>query len=147
MISRNSFCPNSSQHCGTLSLRSRSCRPLGKISGNWNALPYTTMPSMLDYQSFRSTIRGLTPSLCSSLPWARFFFPPSAPYLCLLITVLHPYYKLDYIKLSQGGAEEQAMEHLGGNPNAKNWQDEVLKIVEKSVSINSQSGFPMHMKQ
>jgi hypothetical protein len=105
------------------------------------------MPSMLDYQSFRSTIRGLTLSLCSSLPWARFFFPPSTPYLHLLITVLHPYYKLNYIKLSWGSAEEQAMERLGGNPNAKNWQDEALKIVEKTVSINSQSGFPTCMKQ
>jgi hypothetical protein len=72
---------------------------------------------------------------------------PSAPYLCLLITVLHPYYKLNYIKLSWGGAEEQAMERLRGNPNAKNWQDKALKIVEKTGSINSQSGFPMHMKQ
>jgi hypothetical protein len=64
-----------------------------------------------------------------------------------LITVLHPYYKLDYIKLSWGGAEEQALECLEGNPNAKNWQDEALKIVEKTVSINSQSGSPIHMKQ
>ena len=37
-----------------------------------------------------------------------------------LIIVLHPYYKLDYIKLSWGGAEEQAIEHLEGNPFAKN---------------------------
>jgi hypothetical protein len=55
-----------------------------------------------------------------------------------MITVLHPYYKLDYIKLSWGGAEKQAIERLEGNPNAKNWQDEALKIVEKTVSVESQ---------
>jgi hypothetical protein len=60
-----------------------------------------------------------------------------------LIKVLHPYYKLNYIKLSWGGADEQAMERLGGNPFAKNWQDEALKVVEKMVSVDSQLWFPI----
>jgi hypothetical protein len=64
-----------------------------------------------------------------------------------LIIVLHPYYKLDYIRLSWGGAEEQAIECLGGNPFAKNWQDKVLKVVEKMVSVDSQSGFTSHTKR
>ena len=66
-----------------------------------------------------------------------------------LIIALHPYYKLDYIKLSWGGAEEQAAERLKGNPYAKNWQDEALKVVEKTVSVNSQSesSSPSHTKQ
>ena len=66
-----------------------------------------------------------------------------------LIIVLHSYYKLDYIKLSWGGAEEQAAERLKGNPYAKNWQDEALKVVEKTVSVNSQSesSSPSHTKQ
>ena len=51
--------------------------------------------------------------------------------------VLHPYYKLDYIKLSWGGADEQVAEHLEGNPYAKNWQDEALKVVEKMVSVDT----------
>jgi hypothetical protein len=54
-----------------------------------------------------------------------------------LIIVLHPYYKLDYIKLSWGGAEEQELECWEGNMFAKNWQDEALKIVEKMVSLDS----------
>jgi hypothetical protein len=55
----------------------------------------------------------------------------------MFFIVLHPYYKLDYIKLSWGGAEEQAIERREGNPFAKNWQDEALKIVEKTVSVDS----------
>ena len=51
--------------------------------------------------------------------------------------VLHPYYKLDYIKMSWGGAEEQNIERLGGNQNTKNWQDEALKVVERTVSVAS----------
>ena len=51
-----------------------------------------------------------------------------------LFTVLHPYYKLAYIKLAWGGPEEQAAEIAAGNPNAKDWQDEALQIVERAVS-------------
>ena len=47
--------------------------------------------------------------------------------------VLHPYYKLAYIKLSWGGPEEQAAEIEQGNPLAKDWHDEAKKIVEKTV--------------
>ena len=47
--------------------------------------------------------------------------------------VLHPYYKLTYIKLSWGGPEEQAAEIEKGNPLAKDWHDEARKIVEKMV--------------
>ena len=48
--------------------------------------------------------------------------------------VLHPYYKLTYIKLLWGGPEEQAAEIEAGNRNAKDWQDEAKKMVEKTVS-------------
>jgi len=78
------------------------------------------------------------------LALGMFFVSPLASTLCLclLIIVLHPYYKLNYIKLSWGGAEEQATERLEGNPWAKNWQDEALKVVEKTVSVNFQSSLP-----
>lgn len=49
-------------------------------------------------------------------------------------TVLHPYYKLAYIKHAWGGPEEKEAEIAAGNPHAKDWQDEALKIVEKTVS-------------
>jgi tmRNA-binding protein len=49
--------------------------------------------------------------------------------------VLHPYYKLDYIKLKWGGAKEQEEEHKKGNLDAKDWQDEARKILENTVSI------------
>jgi hypothetical protein len=34
---------------------------------------------------------------------------------------LHPYYKLDYIKMAWGGTEEQAREYAAGNAHAKDW--------------------------
>ncbi|KAF8874802.1 hypothetical protein BD779DRAFT_1420492, partial [Infundibulicybe gibba] len=51
----------------------------------------------------------------------------------ILALVLHPYYKLTYIKLAWGGEKEQRAEREAGNPNAKNWQDEALKLVERTV--------------
>jgi hypothetical protein len=51
--------------------------------------------------------------------------------------VLHPYYKLAYIKHAWGGPEEQAAEIAAGNPDAKDWQDKARQIVEKTVSLFS----------
>ena len=48
----------------------------------------------------------------------------------LLALALDPYYKLAYIKLAWGGAEEQEEYWAAGNLDAKNWQDEVQKILE-----------------
>ena len=52
------------------------------------------------------------------------------------IIVLHPYYKLTYIRLTWGGAKEKAAEIAAGNPHAKDWQDEAKKLVEKTVSYS-----------
>lgn len=51
--------------------------------------------------------------------------------------MLHPYYKLAYIKIAWGGPEEQAKEIAAGSPYAKDWRDEAKKIVERTVSSNS----------
>jgi hypothetical protein len=56
------------------------------------------------------------------------------PVLILSNEVLHPYFKLAYIKLAWGGAEEQAADRAAGNKHAKNWQDEARKVVEREVS-------------
>lgn len=56
--------------------------------------------------------------------------------------VLHPYFKLAYIKLAWGGAEEQAAERRKGNRLAKNWQDKAQKILEITVSCVLPSVFP-----
>lgn len=48
-------------------------------------------------------------------------------------SVLHPYYKLHYIKQKWGGAKEQEAERAAGDEFAKNWQDEARKIIEKTV--------------
>ena len=47
--------------------------------------------------------------------------------------VLHPYYKLDYIKMAWGGPEEQAQDITAGNKNAINWHDEALQVVERTM--------------
>ena len=47
--------------------------------------------------------------------------------------MLHPYYKLAYIKMAWGGPDEQVAEIEAGNPDAKDWQDEARNIVEKTV--------------
>ena len=47
--------------------------------------------------------------------------------------VLHPYYKLLYIEMVWGGAEEQKLELEASNPNAKDWHDKATKIVEKTM--------------
>ncbi|KAF8958255.1 hypothetical protein BDZ97DRAFT_1668780, partial [Flammula alnicola] len=52
----------------------------------------------------------------------------------VLALVLHPYYKLAYIKLAWGGPAEKAAEIAAGNANAKDWQDEARQIVERTVS-------------
>ena len=49
--------------------------------------------------------------------------------------------------MSWGGAEEQNIERMGGNPDAKNWQDEVLKMVEKVVSVAFLPRFPSIIEQ
>ena len=49
--------------------------------------------------------------------------------------MLHPYFKLAYIKLTWGGPEEQAAEIAAGNLDAKDWQDEARQIVERTVSL------------
>ncbi|KAG1894177.1 uncharacterized protein F5891DRAFT_961987 [Suillus fuscotomentosus] len=51
----------------------------------------------------------------------------------ILALVLHPYYKLAYIAMAWGGPEEQAKERATGNPNAKNWHGEALKVVETTM--------------
>jgi hypothetical protein len=52
-----------------------------------------------------------------------------------VLSVLHPYFKLDYIKLAWGGPEEQAAERAAGNLNAKNWHAEAMEVIEAAVRL------------
>jgi hypothetical protein len=54
--------------------------------------------------------------------------------LLTVVPVLHPYFKLEYIKKHWGGEEEQKREIANGNKNARNWQNEALMVVEHVVS-------------
>ncbi|KIK73267.1 hypothetical protein PAXRUDRAFT_21046 [Paxillus rubicundulus Ve08.2h10] len=58
----------------------------------------------------------------------------------VLALILHPYYKLAYIKMAWGGPEEQQKEHEAGQTNAKDWQDEALQIVEHTMEEYWKSG-------
>jgi len=49
------------------------------------------------------------------------------------VEVLHPYYKLAYIKMVWGSPEEQEAEIEAENIHTKDWQDEARKIVEKTL--------------
>ena len=49
--------------------------------------------------------------------------------------MLHPYFKLAYIKHVWGGPEEQEAEHDAGNLFVKDWQDEARKILEHAVHV------------
>ncbi|KAG2131105.1 hypothetical protein BD769DRAFT_1355427 [Suillus cothurnatus] len=51
----------------------------------------------------------------------------------VLVLVLHPYYKLEYIKMTWGGHKEQEHECTANNLNAKDWHDEALKVVETTM--------------
>ena len=48
--------------------------------------------------------------------------------------VLHPYYKLTYIKISWGDPDKQATEITKGNLAVKDWHNEARKVVEDIVS-------------
>ena len=62
------------------------------------------------------------------------FYSISYHVLINILTVIHPYYKLAYIKMAWGGPEEQAHEHKAGNLNAKDWYDEAHKVIERAMA-------------
>jgi hypothetical protein len=47
--------------------------------------------------------------------------------------VLHPYYKLAYVEMAWGGAEEEKTEREAGNLDAKDWHDEALQMVQQTM--------------
>jgi hypothetical protein len=55
--------------------------------------------------------------------------------MLIVVSVLHPYYKLNYIRLAWGGEAEQQAEIKAGHDNAKNWQKEAEAIVESVVHL------------
>jgi hypothetical protein len=55
--------------------------------------------------------------------------------LFTVCAVLHPYYKLNYIKMAWGGEQEQQAEIAVGNVDAKNWQKEAQCIIEAAVHV------------
>ncbi|KAG1736230.1 hypothetical protein EDB19DRAFT_1910373 [Suillus lakei] len=60
----------------------------------------------------------------------------------VLVLILHPYYKLVYIKMQWGRPKEQAKEHAARNPNAIYWYDEALQVIEAAMQEYSQRAQP-----
>ena len=71
--------------------------------------------------------------------FSRFVRPPSL-FSCLHAriltnaTVLHPYYKLNYIRVEWGGEEEYLAALDAGDPNARDWNKYAREVTEKAVS-------------
>jgi hypothetical protein len=128
------FLPRNSPHYGELSLRSKNFKPPGKLSAMTASTHYIGMRLETGWKSLGSTTRVSMKSLVISFRSVSFTISTAVPILIMSNEVLHPYFKLAYIKLAWGGAEEQAAERAAGNKYAKNWQDEARKIVEREVS-------------
>jgi hypothetical protein len=64
------------------------------------------------------------PSFILALDKPEGFCLTGSTYTNEISAVLHPYYKLAYIKVSWGGPKEQATEITSRNLNAKDWHDE-----------------------
>jgi hypothetical protein len=90
------------------------------------------MLSLTVSTSYESIIPGLTQSPALYWHLVRFIHVLYRVFSTLL-AVLHHYYKLAYIKVLWGGAEEKAAEIEDGNLDANDWQDEAYKIVENTV--------------
>jgi hypothetical protein len=69
---------------------------------------------------------------------------PYGKVLTVIITVLHSYYKLNYIKHAWGGEAEQEEQQVAGNFTAKNWHDEALKMFEQTVSMTDSVWLDLH---
>ena len=48
--------------------------------------------------------------------------------------MLHPYYKLNYIRVEWGGEEEYLAALDAGDPNARDWNKYAREVTEKAVS-------------
>ena len=93
--------------------------------------------------SWESIITSLMRNLPTFSHWVSYhYYSCCTTWLLLIIpTVLHPYYKLDYIRLAWGSEREQEEEQAAGNHEAKNWQDEALKVLERMVCISAQFAY------
>lgn len=97
---------------------------MGYISGErWQARHKggLLVPSLSVSQYIMQFVAYLTNSASRNDP--KLAHPEKEELIWWASTVLHPYYKLDYIKLAWGSEKEQADEREAGNWDAKNWQD------------------------
>ncbi|KAF9031275.1 hypothetical protein BDZ89DRAFT_948935, partial [Hymenopellis radicata] len=61
----------------------------------------------------------------------------------LMAMFVHPYWKLNYVKMAWGGEKEAKRAKAAGEKNPKDWQAEALKIVRDWVCISNISFTPL----
>ena len=124
---------NTGQHYGKRFLLLRSSKRCGRTSGTTidMNIKFIKTPFRMVLTRSVNTTPVLMTSLFMSLPSVS--HTRSLLFILTRTIVLHPYYKLDYIKLAWGGAEEQAKERAAGNRNAKNWHDKALQVIENTM--------------
>ena len=87
---------------------------------------------MTHWTKLTSTITTSTESQYSFLLWVCLSYATHVVLISFIVA--HPYYGFAYIDMAWGGVAEQAAEIEAGNPDAKNWKHEAMKIVEAAVS-------------
>jgi hypothetical protein len=125
--------PSAFQPFGACFLLWKNYKLHGRPNAMTNISLCTHLRSPMGLQNCKSTIRASTRSLAMCSRYVRLILLSPSNLPNLRLTVLHPYYKLDYMEMAWGGAEEQAKEIKAGNKHAKNWQDEAKKVVEVMV--------------
>ena len=100
--------PHSGVHCQ----RSKIFRQHGKQNTTTRSIPCTRMQSMMDLKNSKSTTPVLIRNQVIFLHQVSEFQVIHHFKIKLIVRtlVLHPYYKLTYIKLAWGGEEEQQAE-------------------------------------
>ena len=132
MQSSNIFQQSNIRPSGMWSQHLKNFRQAGKRSRLIPSITYTIL--LLTVALLRSESIIISLMINRSTFWHLVSLTGFCCILILIIlTVLHPYYKLDYIKMAWGGAEEQEQQLVAGDHNVKNWHDEALKVVEHAM--------------
>jgi hypothetical protein len=101
---------NGFQHFGAHFPHSRSYKRHGRESRTHPGSCCIRTLLKMAWRNYRNTILASTASRRSCLHLVRFCFLFTCQLIFYSKVALHPYYKLDYIRLTWGGAEEQAKE-------------------------------------
>ena len=139
------------QPFGVLSQHSKNFRLHGRKSVPHRIIICIRMLLTMHFRSWVSIIPSLMRRMSIFLLLVSYIWVFYNTIMLTNCLVLHPYYKLAYVKMAWGGAEEEKAEREAGNLNAKDWHDEALQVVQRTMEeywnqeveeSNSASGIP-----